>query len=284
MLGSNPLDHCAIATAAEAAGFDGVALSDHVVHPETLSSAYPYTSDGRPMYTEDELWPDPWVSVGAMAAVTKTLEFMTNVYVLPSRNPFVAAKAVGTAAFLSAGRVRLGVGAGWMREEFDVMGQKFAGRGGRMDEMIDILRLLWSGEVVEHHGKHYSFDRLSMQPAPAAPVPIYIGGHSDIALNRAATKGDGWIGVNYAMDQLRGYCDDLRRRREEAGTADQPFDLVASPLAMPDARTIEDLASMGVTTVLTSAWMAAGKLRVEREQAVDLVGSYGEKFIAALRP
>ena len=283
LLGSNPLDHTAIAVAAEAAGFDGIALSDHVIHPQTITSAYPYSPDGKPIYSPDENWPDPWVAVGAMSAVTERVEFITNVYVLPSRNPFVVAKAVGTAAFLSRGRVRLGVGAGWMKEEFDALGQPFAGRGRRMDEMIDVLRLLWTGEVVEHHGEHFDFDPLHIAPAPPAPVPIYVGGESDVAFKRAATRGDGWISVYNTVDELRVNCEKLQRRREDAGTADRPFDIVASPLALPTPDAVEEMAAMGVTTFATSAWIAAGKTSVGRSEAIDLVASFAERFIAPLR-
>ena len=283
LLGSNPLDHPAIAAAAEAAGFDGIALSDHVIHPQTIESRYPYTPDGKPIYSEDEHWPDPWVAIGAMSAVTERIEFLTNVYVLPSRNPFVVAKAVGTAAFLSGGRVRLGVGAGWMKEEFDALGQAFSGRGRRMDEMIDVLRLLWTGEVVEHHGTDIDFAPLHLSPGPADPVPIYVGGHSDVAMRRAATRGDGWIGVYYTPDELAVHCETLRRCREEAGTADRPFDVVASPLVIPDADAVAELEAMGVTTILTSAWMAGGALAVDRSQAEDLVAEFGERYIAPLR-
>ena len=130
-----------------------MALSDHVFYPEQLESKYPYTPDGKPQFRPEESWPDPWVAIGAMAAVTTSLRFVTNVYVLPARNPFVVAKAVGTAAVLSDDRVLLGIGAGWMREEFEQMGQAFAKRGARMEEMVEVLRTLWQGGMVEHHGE-----------------------------------------------------------------------------------------------------------------------------------
>lgn len=283
LLGSNPLDYGAIAVAAESAGFDGIALADHVIHPERIASVYPYSVDGKPIYSDDERWPDPWVAIGAMASLTERIEFLTNIYVLPSRNPFVVAKAVGTAAVLSRGRVRLGVGAGWMKEEFDALGQPFAGRGKRMDEMIDVLRLLWTGEVVEHHGAHFDFDRLHVSPAPEDPVPIYIGGDSDVAFRRAAQRGDGWVGVYHTLEELKVRCETLRRLREDAGTADRPFDIVASPIALPHPDVIEELEAMGVTTMATSAWIASGLSTVDRSQAVDLISSFGERFIAPLR-
>lgn len=280
LIGSNPLDWPRIASAAEDAGFDSVAVSDHVVYPSYLRSKYPYTPDGTPLFSPDEDWPDPWVAVGAMSSVTTNLRFLTNVYVLPLRNPFVVAKAVGTAAYLSRGRVGLGIGAGWMAEEFELLEQPFAKRGRRMDEMVEVIRALWQGGMVEHHGEFYDFDPVEMRPAPPEPVPVYVGGHSDIAFRRAASIGDGWLGVYYSVEELVAHCETLERARDEAGTADRPFEIIASPLAMPDSETCERLEASGVTTILTSAWMAQGVAGPEStEQAIDLIGSFGERFI-----
>lgn len=283
MIGLETSDYVAVAQAAEAAGFDAVALSDHVVYPETIESKYPYTPDGRPQYEPDWDFPDPWITIGAIAAATTTLEFLTNVYVLPARNPLLVAKAVGTAAAISGGRVALGIGAGWMREEFELLEQRFGGRGKRMDEMIEILRTVWAGGFVEHHGEYYDFGRLEMRPVPPRPVPFLVGGDSEVALRRAA-RLDGWIGVNYSLDQLETHCQTLHAYRAEAGLAHVAPQIIASPLAVPRPETIERLETMGVTTVMTSAWMAAGQGTVDnREQAIDLIGSYGAKFIAPSR-
>ncbi len=280
LIGSNPLDWPRIARAAEDAGFDSVAVSDHVVYPSYLSSKYPYTPDGTPLFSPDEDWPDPWVAVGAMSSVTTRLRFLTNVYVLPLRNPFVVAKAVGTAAYLSQGRVGLGIGAGWMAEEFELLEQPFARRGKRMDEMVEVVRALWRGGMVEHHGEFYDFDPVEMRPVPPAPVPIYVGGHSDIAFRRAASIGDGWLGVYYSIEELIEHCETLERAREDAGTADRPFEVIASPLAAPNSETCERLEAAGVTTILTSAWMAQGVAGPDStEQAIELIGSFADRFI-----
>ena len=115
---SDPTQLCDLARAADEAGWDGLVVSDHVVHPEKIATPYPYTKDGAPRWQAPAPWPDPWVAIGAMAAVTRRVRFLTGIYVLPMRNPFNVAKAVGTAAVLSGDRVTLGVGVGWMREEF----------------------------------------------------------------------------------------------------------------------------------------------------------------------
>ncbi len=280
MIGADPRDWPHLAAVAEEVGFDSVAVSDHVVYPSYLSSEYPYTPDGTPLFSPDEDWPDPWVAIGAMAAVTSRLRFVTNVYVLPLRNPFVVAKAVGTAAFLSRGRVGLGIGAGWMAEEFELLEQPFAKRGRRMDEMLEVIRGLWAGGMFEHHGEFYDFDAVEMRPVPAEPVPVYVGGHSDVAFRRAARVGDGWLGVHYSVDELLGHCSRLQQVREDAGTADRPFEIIASPIAVPDADLIEQLGSVGVTTILTSAWMARGEMAPRRDRAEELLRTYAERFIA----
>lgn len=279
LIGAEPRHWPRLARACEEAGFDSVAVSDHVVYPSYLSSKYPYTPDGTPLFSPEEDWPDPWVAIGAMAAVTTSLRFLTNVYVLPLRNPFVVAKAVGTAAYLSDGRVGLGIGAGWMAEEFELLEQPFARRGKRMDEMVDVLRALWSGGMVEHHGEFYDFEPVEMRPVPPAPVPVYVGGHSDVAFRRAARLGDGWLGVHYAVDELLEHCERLQRFREDAGTADRPFEVIASPLAAPRSDVVEQLEAAGVTTILTSAWMGAGISAPGVEQAEELIATYGERFI-----
>ena len=283
MIGVDAGDYVAGGKAAEAAGFDAVALSDHVVYPEVIESKYPYTPDGRPQFEADWDFPDPWIAIGAMSSVTTTLEFLTNVFVLPARNPLLVAKAVGTAAAMSGGRVSLGIGAGWMREEFELLEQQFSARGKRMDEMVEILRTVWRGGFVEHHGEFYDFGRLEMRPSPPGPIPVLVGGDSEVALRRAA-RLDGWIGVNYSLDQLEEHCAALHGYRAEIGRAEDPLEIVASPLAAPRPETVERLEKMGVTTVLTSAWMAFGQRSVENgQQAIDFIGSYGEKFLAPLR-
>lgn len=277
MIGADPLDWGRLAQVAEEVGFDSVSVSDHVVFPSYLRSKYPYTPDGSPQFSPDEHWPDVWVAISAMAALTTDLDFMTNIYVLPLRNPFVVAKAIGSVAYMSGGRVALGIGAGWMREEFELLEQPFERRGKRMDEMLEVMRVLWSGGMVEHHGEFYEFDQLEMKPAPPAQVPVYVGGDSEVAFARAA-RHDGWIGVHYKPRQLIEHCQTLQRVREDAGTADRPFEIVASPLAFPSADLIETLEGVGVTTILTSAWIVAGESQPKGDQAEELIRSYAERF------
>lgn len=243
---------------AESVGFDQVSLSDHTFYPGTLNSKYPYRADGRPLFKPQQPWPDVWVMTGALASVTERIRFATHVYVLPARNPFVVAKAAGTAAWASGGRVVLGVGAGWMKEEFDALGQPFERRGARMEEQVEVLRTLWRGGMVEYHGEFYDFDPVDMAPAPAQPVPVLVGGHSEVALRRAARIGDGWMGTYYTLDDLRGYVERLAGYRREYGTEGRPFEIQASILDVPSADVCKELDDMGVDTLITSAWLMAG--------------------------
>jgi probable F420-dependent oxidoreductase len=284
MMYADPTQWVDLARHAEAVGFDQLALSDHVFEPETLTSKYPYSASGEPQFPPGTPWPDVWVMVGAMAAVTEHIEFTTNVYVLPLRNPFVVAKAVGTASFLSGDRVSLGIGAGWMREEFEGLEQSFDRRGARMEEQVEVLRKLWKGGLVEHHGEFYDFDKLQMAPVPAQPVPIIVGGHSRLALRRAARLGDGWVGVMYTRDELRGYMTQLHELREEEGTAAKPFDVIGAIVdALPTPDVCAELEEMGVTTLMTSAWMIEGLTNASLDDNKRALDRFAETYIAPLR-
>jgi probable F420-dependent oxidoreductase len=236
-------------------GFDGIAVSDHLVFPRTVESRYPYKADGRPWWTGEGQWPDPWVLVGAMAAVTNRVRFTTNVYVLPLRDVFTTAKSVGTAAVLSGGRVALGIGAGWMREEFELVGQPFAKRGARMEEQVEILHKLWAGGMVEHHGEHHDFEPVQMSPTPPGPIPVWVGGTSDLALRRAASVGDGWIGVNTPMAELIDTAERLRIERDKAGKPQDTFEILGAIDEPPTVENVRRLEDVGVTALLTSAWL-----------------------------
>jgi probable F420-dependent oxidoreductase len=248
---SAPDDLLEVAKLAEQVGFHGVFCSEHVFVPETLESRYPYSPDGTPVFTAETPWLDPWVQIAAMAAVTTTLRFVTGVYILPLRHPLEVAKAVASVALLSRDRVGLGVGAGWMREEFDVLGREFKARGRRMDEQIEVIRKVWAGGMVEHHGAYYDFSRLQMSPAPRVPPPILIGGQSEAAFKRAARLGDGWVGSGHAPEQVLGVMSRLNDLRREAGREREPFDAIlvlSAPPVVDDLKRFEDA---GVTSLVS---------------------------------
>jgi probable F420-dependent oxidoreductase len=254
-----PPDHLLpIARAAEAAGWDAISVPDSVFFPEEVSAGYPYTSDGKRFWPAEAPWPDPWVAIPAMAAVTERLSFFTNVMKVGIREPLLVAKTVTSTAAMFEGRIGLGVGLSWIPEEFSWLGQEMKTRGKRLDEGIEILRACLAGGWVEHHGKHYDFDRLMMAPAPVEPVPIYVGGHSEPALKRAARLGDGWIAVQVTPDEIAETVPKLHAFREEYGTADRPFEIKVTPLVMPSIEAMDELAALGVTDVITVPWYFYG--------------------------
>lgn len=279
---NDPLHYLDIARAADACGLDGLALSDHVIYPERLESPYPYSPDGKPGFESATPWPDVWVAIGAMAAVTTRLRFLTNVYVLPARNPFVVAKAVGTAAVLSQNRVILGVGVGWMREEFALLQEDFHTRGKRTDEMIDVLRTLWRGGMVEHHGRFFNFDRLAMNPVPTAPIPIYVGGVSEPALRRAA-RNDGWISVLHSFSEIQDFVARLRRFRAEYGRSAEPFDVCVSCSDIFDVDGYRRLEDAGVGSIVTVPWIFYGGDPTVLEDKRRGLARFGDDVLAKMR-
>ena len=242
-----------IARAADELGYEGMAIPDHVVNLETLATPYPYTEDGARRWQPFTDWLDPWVLVGSLAQVTTRLKFVTTVYIPAMRDPYSAAKAIGTAACLSGGRVELGIGVGWCEEEFDLLGQSFAKRGKRTDEMLDQMKALWQPGWTEFDGEFYQTPRLEMTPTPPR-IPIYAGGLSDIALRRAA-RNDGWIGDLITLDQALASVNRVRELRAANGLTMDGF-RVLTPLM--DAFTIEHFeraSAGGIDAVLTMPWM-----------------------------
>jgi probable F420-dependent oxidoreductase len=241
-----------IARFAEDVGFHGLMGGDHAVYPETIAPDYPYADDGVPPMQPDDEYPDQTAIFAAMAAVTRRLRFTTGVYVLPLRNPHEVARATATLAILSGGRFVLGVGVGWMKEEFDIYGVDFHRRGRRTDEMIEVLQKLWTGRVVEHHGEHFDFPRVQLSPAPGEPPPIYIGGASEIALRRAARVGDGYIGAGTDPDDVPGLLQRLHELREEYDRADRPFEAMLGLTAEPSLTLFERMLRVGLESTVVA--------------------------------
>ncbi|TDE30850.1 TIGR03619 family F420-dependent LLM class oxidoreductase [Nonomuraea mesophila] len=242
-----------LARAAERCGFDTLTLSDHLFYAD-FETPYPYSKSGRPRWNARTHWPDVWVTIGAMSAVTTSLRFAPNVYIAPLRDLFTVAKQVSTAAVLSRERVTFGVGVGWCKEEFVATGQDFHTRGRRLDEMLPVLRELWAGETVTLDG----LPALSISPVPAGRVPVHVGGDSEAALRRAARLGDGWIGNRiYTEEQLDPVLDTLRRHLDANGRSGEPFDIIAPLAVLPDAGTYRRFAAKGVTGTLAAPWWLA---------------------------
>jgi len=199
------------------------------------------------------------------------------------RNPFLVAKAVGTAVVLSGNRVALGIGMGWCEEEFELMEQPFGRRGKRADEELEVLRALWRGELVEHEGEHYSFPRLEMSPGLTAPVPIYVGGTSEVALKRAA-RNDGWVSDLCTTAELA----DFRRRidgfRADYGRSDEPFAMVGSASDAIDVDGYRRVEEAGVTDLLTMPWVFYSGFTDDLQQKVDGIYRFAEDILSHFEP
>jgi probable F420-dependent oxidoreductase len=280
---TNPLELPEIAKGAEAAGFDGILVSEHLFVPQDYKAAYLYSESGRPDFTTDTPFPDPWIAITAMAAVTTKLRFTTMVNILPLHHPLEIAKAVGSTALFSDNRVILGAGAGWMREEFDALGVPFETRGKRFNEMIEVLRKVWEGGLVEHHGKHFDFPLLAQTPAPAKQVPIYIGGASKAALKRAATLGDGWLGAGNTPDEAAEILGTLKTLREEAGRGDEPFETIVPLVVPPEPDVLKRLSDLGAHGTVNYPFAYTVGPDASLQQKLDMMNQYGENVIANMK-
>jgi probable F420-dependent oxidoreductase len=264
---------CDIARAAEEIGFHGIAVADHVAVPDGFASVHP---SGENPFVPTTNFPDPLTTIAAMAAVTTRLHFLPYVYVLPLRDPFTVAKQAGTVAMLSGNRLALGVGAGWLREEIALLGHDPATRGKRMDEMITIIRGFWDDGTTEFHGEHYDFGPTSMYPKPDAHIPIWVGGKSDAALRRAA-RNDGWLGMNYPLDEidmlLAKLAEARKRADDELGSA-RPFETMVIPNAMPSRELDAELESKGVTSTIALAWPVGDPAFASLDAKRDAMASY----------
>lgn len=249
-------DALAVARMLDEAGYDGVICADHLIYPRNLASRYPTGAD-RPPWPPETAWPDSWILIGAMAALTHRLRFSNAIYVAPARPLVEVAKQVATASVISQGRVSLAVGAGWMREEFELLGQDFANRGKRLDEMIPALRALWQGGWVSWRGRYYEVPELMLEPHPTAPVPILCGGESELALRRAARLCDGWVGTAYAWDDAVRYVQKLTGLRREYGRDGEPFEIMLALLEPPSADLYRRAQDVGITAVMCAPWIGA---------------------------
>ena len=206
-----------LAQAAEEAGFDSIWTVEHVVIPHAYQSRYPYSPTGRMgSRLEDFPIPDPLIWLAYVASATRTIKLGTAILILPQRNPVVTAKAVATLDHLAGGdRVLLGIGVGWLAEEFATLGVPFDDRGPRTDEYVAAMRALWSQDCASFDGPFVSFDEVFCKPRPAAGrIPIIVGGDTRAAARRAGRLGDGYFPARGAPAEL---FDEMRRAAEAAG-------------------------------------------------------------------
>ncbi|MFH5228553.1 TIGR03619 family F420-dependent LLM class oxidoreductase [Antrihabitans spumae] len=255
----SPLDQLTeLAKTAEECGFASIALPDSLFYMETAAEKYPYTPDGSRMWNADTPWVDPLIGATAMAAVTTTLRFYSNVLKLGSRNPLLLARQLGSVAAMTGNRFGFGVGIGWAPEEFEWCGAPYAKRGARVDEMIEVIKLVLGGGMVEFHGEFFDFDKLQISPTPTQPVPFYVGGHTGPALRRAAKVGDGWCSAMMTFDDLVSTKAELDRLRAEYGRADEPFEIQAVCIDRFDTAGYEEMDAAGITDAIVVPWLFDG--------------------------
>lgn len=242
----------ALAEAAESVGVDSVWAVEHVVVPADYRSKYPYSASGRMPGPEGAPIPDPLIWLTWIAASSTTLKVATGVLILPQRNPVLLAKEVATLDAMSGGRAILGVGIGWLREEFEAIGAPFDERATVIEEHVAALRTLWADDEPTFHGRWSNFDRALMKPKPAngSSVPIHIGGHSHAAARRAGRLGDGFYPTT-SEEELPALLAGMRTAALEAGRDPDAIE-VTVPFAR-DAEQVKRLAELGVDRVLFAA-------------------------------
>ncbi len=274
----DPAQAVALAQAGEEAGFESAWTVEHTVVPAGYASAYPYAEDGKMAGgVEDFPLPDPLIWMAYVAAATTRLKLGTGILILPQHNPVIAAKQIATLDHLSGGRILLGIGVGWLKEEFDALGASFAERGPRTDEYIRAMRVLWSEERPQFEGEFVRFAPLYCRPQPVrGSVPIIVGGHSRAAARRAGRLGDGFFPAREAPAELIALA---RETAAEAGRDPQALEISVS---LPDdLETLEEYRKLGVDRVLVPVSAMAGLKRAiaSPEDALawrEIIARYGE--------
>ncbi|WP_107705362.1 TIGR03619 family F420-dependent LLM class oxidoreductase [Nocardioides allogilvus] len=236
-----------LAQAAEAAGYTSMTVADSLIYPRESDSSYPYTDTGDREFLEDKEFVETMVMCAHLFAVTSTLRLTPFVLKLPVRPPVLVAKQASSLAFLSDNRLGLGVGLSPWPEDFATLGVPWERRGKRMDECMDVLRGLTSGEFFGYDGEFYSFPALKQSPAPTAPIPLLVGGHSDAALRRAVRKGDGWMHAGGDGEELDRLLTRLASIRAEEGDTRDDFEVHVISYDAYDPDGVKRLEDRGVT-------------------------------------
>lgn len=281
----NPAFYRELAIAAEAAGYDTFTIPDSICYPQHAESRYPYNADGSREFLDGVPFIEPFSLVPWMGAVTSRLRFSTSVMKLPIRNPVLVAKSLTSVAVLTDNRFLFGVGISPWKEDFEICGQPWEGRGQRMDEMIDIIRGLCSGDYFGFEGRYYQIPSLKLCPVPTQPVPILIGGHSEPALKRAALRGDGWIGAGSTLEQLKEMIGRMQQYRREYGREHLPFEIQAMSQEAYTPDGIKRLEDLGVTEVLVAFRnaYAGGPDNRTLDQMIGELNRYADTVIAGSR-
>lgn len=274
-----------LAQAAEAAGYDAFAVPDNIgfcVVDESVR--YPYTEDGARDFLEGKPFLEPFTLIPALGAVTKTLRFTTLVMKLPIRSPYLTAKQAASVAVLTNNRLAFGVGLSPWPEDYLLCGEPWEKRGRRMDEMIEIIRGVTTGEYFSYQGEFYDIPQVLMQPAPSEPIPILIGGHSEPALRRAA-RCDGWIHAGGDPSELAAMLEKLNTYRREYDREHLPFEVHVISLDAFSVQGLQKLEAMGVTDVIVGFRNVYQKEQDTEslQQKIDALNGFAENTIRVFR-
>jgi probable F420-dependent oxidoreductase len=247
---TDPAFYAPLARAAEESGYHSMVVPDSICYPERSDSVYPFNPDGTREFLEDKPFLEPFSLIPALGAVTQRLRFVTFVLKLPVRNPVLVAKQATSTAVLTGNRLVLGVGTSPWREDYEVLGVPWEGRGQRMDEELAVIRGLSAGGYFSFHGEIFSIPNIKLAPVPSEPIPILIGGHGDAALRRAARSGDGWLHGGGDPAQLPGLLARLSEFRRQEGTQDRPFEVHVISMDAFSVDGVRRLEDQGVTDVI----------------------------------
>jgi probable F420-dependent oxidoreductase len=269
--GADALDVC---RTAEAAGFESLWGGEHVILPSKIESRYPYTADGEIPATPETPIPDPLIWLAFAAAAAPTLRLGTCILIVPQRNPLVLAKELATLDRLSNGRVELGLGVGWMKEEFDALGVPWERRGARNDEYIAAMRTLWSGPEVEFHGEFVDFPKVTCSPRPVqASIPILVGGDTDVAIKRAARLADGYFPGEADAERLKALIARVRQATEAEGRDPDSVEINAIFASMDPLAGVEQFLELGVGRAMIPGFFFGGP------GGMDRLAEFGETVI-----
>jgi probable F420-dependent oxidoreductase len=277
---ADPEQAAGVVQAAEAAGIESLWTVEHVLVPVGYESTYPYSKSGKMPGGETFDIPDPLIWLAWVAASTSRIKLATGILILPQRNPAIVAKEVATLDRLSRGRAILGVGAGWLAEEFAALDVPFERRGARLEAYIETLRALWTQDEATVHDEFTDFDRCVSLPKPVQrTVPIVIGGHTDVAARRAGRLGDGFFPGRGSPERLAELLQVVRRTAEEAGRDPDAIEITVSGhelLGDEPAAAAERLHALGVDRVIVPP------LAFDAASAEEAYGRFAEQVLPAL--
>jgi probable F420-dependent oxidoreductase len=277
-IGTEPDSALELCRRAETLGFESVWGGEHVIRPASIASPYPYTKDGEMPGEAETPIPDPLIWLAYVAAAAPSLQLGTCILIVPQRNPLVLAKELATLDHLSGGRVELGIGVGWLEEEFNALGVPWARRGARTDEYVAAMRALWSGPEAEYHGEFVDFEPATCSPRPVrGSIPILVGGDTPSAVRRAARLADGYFPGSSDEAELATLIADLGRAAEGEGRDPASIEvnvIFGAQMADPVAG-VERLGKLGVGRVMVPAFFFAGPGGLDRldafaEQAIGI--------------